>query len=213
LTPWKNSNWSSPLHMVKKADRTWRPCSDFRRLNLQMTEDRYTCSNIGDLTARLAGCRVFSKLDLRKGSHQVPVNPAHISKTAVVIPFGLYEFLRMPFGLRNAGQTFQRLMDDVMAGLPFCFVYLDDVLVASAGSPETTWAGHKRREMSIWRLRDQLPGASHHCYWHYTAPGQADHHSPPPPAQDSGAAANIPGTHQLLQEIFQRCSSSAAAAD
>jgi Reverse transcriptase (RNA-dependent DNA polymerase) len=125
------SNLSSLLHMVKKADGTWRPCRDFRRLNLQTTEDRYTCPNIGDLTACLAGCRVFSKLDRRKGYHQVPVNPAYISKTAVITPFGLYEFLRMPFGLRNAGQTFQRLMDDIMAGLPFCFVYLDDVLVGS----------------------------------------------------------------------------------
>jgi cleavage and polyadenylation specificity factor subunit 1 len=118
--------------MVKKADGTWRPCGDFRRLNLQTTEDKYTCPNIADLTARLAGCTVFSKLDLRKGYHQVPVKPEHVAKTAIVTPFGLYEFLRMPFGLRNAGQTFQRMMDDVMSGLNFCFVYLDDVLVASA---------------------------------------------------------------------------------
>jgi Reverse transcriptase (RNA-dependent DNA polymerase) len=53
-----------------------------------------------------------------------------MQKTAIITPFGLYEFLRMPFGLRNAGQTFQRMMDDVMAGLPYCFIYLDDILVA-----------------------------------------------------------------------------------
>jgi Reverse transcriptase (RNA-dependent DNA polymerase)/RNase H-like domain found in reverse transcriptase len=126
-----SSNWASPLHMVKKADGSWRPCGDFRRLNLITKEDRYTCPNIGDLTARLAGCKVFSKLDLRKGYHQVPVRPEHVQKTAIITPFGLYEFLRMPFGLRNAGQTFQRMMDNVMASLPFCFIYLDDVLVAS----------------------------------------------------------------------------------
>ena len=126
-----NSEWSSPLHMVRKSDGGWRPCGDFRQLNLQTTPDRYSCPNIGDLTARLAGCKVFSKLDLRKGYHQVPVNPADIKKTAVVTPFGLYEFVRMPFGLRNAGQTFQRLMDSILAGLDYCFVYLDDILVAS----------------------------------------------------------------------------------
>jgi hypothetical protein len=126
-----SSNWASPLHMVMKSDGTWRPCGDFRRLNLVTKEDRYSCPNIGDLTARLAGCKVFSKLDLRKGYHQVPVRAEDVHKTAIIMPFGLYEFLRMPFGLRNAGQTFQRMMDEVMAGLSFCFVYLDDVLVAS----------------------------------------------------------------------------------
>jgi Reverse transcriptase (RNA-dependent DNA polymerase)/RNase H-like domain found in reverse transcriptase len=125
------SNWSSPLHMVRQADGSWRPCGDFRKLNMQTTEDRYICLNIADLTARLAGCTVFSMLDLRKGYHQVPVHPAHVQKTGIITPFGLYKFLRMPFGLQNAGQMFQRMMDDVMAGLPYCLVYLDDILVAS----------------------------------------------------------------------------------
>jgi hypothetical protein len=67
------SHWASPLHMVKKADGTWRPCGDYRRLNVQPTLDRYTCPHIGGLTARLAGCKVFTKLDLRKGSRCIPV--------------------------------------------------------------------------------------------------------------------------------------------
>ena len=126
-----DSSWASPLHMVKKTDGTWWPCGDFRLLNLNTKPDLYTCPNIGDLTSRLAGCKFFSKLDLRKGYHQVPVRPADIPKTAIITPFGLWEFLRMPFGLRNAGQSFQRLMDKILAGLDFTFVYYDDVLVAS----------------------------------------------------------------------------------
>ena len=74
---------------------------------------------------------MFSKLDLRKGYHQVPVKPKHVHKPAICTPFGLFEFIRMPFGLRNAGQTFQRLMDEILCGLPFVFVYLDDMLIAS----------------------------------------------------------------------------------
>jgi len=131
-----NSHWASPLHMVPKKDGTWRPCSDFRRLNLQTKPDRYGCPNLADLSARLAGCSVFSKLDLRKGYHQVPVHICNMEKTAVITPFGTFEFLPMPFGLRNAGQTFQRLMDQVLAGLPFVFVYLDDLLIASRSHAE-----------------------------------------------------------------------------
>jgi transposase InsO family protein len=126
------SSWSSPLHMVKKSDGTWRPCGDYRRLNVQTLPDRYTCPNVADLSSRLAGCTVFTKLDLKKGYHQVPMHPDDVGKTAIITPFGLFEYLRMPFGLRNAGQTFQRLMDQVMRELDFCFTYLDDVLVASA---------------------------------------------------------------------------------
>jgi RNase H-like domain found in reverse transcriptase/Reverse transcriptase (RNA-dependent DNA polymerase)/Integrase zinc binding domain len=144
------SQWASPLHMVKKADGTWRPCGDYRRLNVQTTPDRYTCPHIGDLTARLAGCRVFTKLDLRKGYHQVPVHPSDIEKTAVITPFGLYEYVRMPFGLRNAGQTFQRLMDQVLRGLDYCFVYLDDVLVASSTMEEHL----EQLEVVFSRLRE-----------------------------------------------------------
>ena len=59
---------------------------------MQLKPDRYTCPNIGDLTAKLAGCHVFSKLDLRKGYHQVPVRSEDVHKTAVVTPFGLFEF-------------------------------------------------------------------------------------------------------------------------
>jgi RNase H-like domain found in reverse transcriptase/Reverse transcriptase (RNA-dependent DNA polymerase) len=98
---------------------------------MQTRPDRYTCPNIGDLTARLAGCTIFSKLDLRKGYHHVPVRAEDVGKMAIVTPFGTFEFLRMPFGLRNAGQTFQRLMDTILADIPYCFVYIDDMLVAS----------------------------------------------------------------------------------
>ena len=69
--------------MVRKKDGSWRPCGDFRCLNLQTKPDNYTCPNIANLTARLAGCTIFFKIDLRKGNHQVPVCPEDVPKTVV----------------------------------------------------------------------------------------------------------------------------------
>jgi len=93
--------------------------------------DLYPPPHMDDLAARLAGCKVFSTLDLRKGYHQVPLREEDVEKTAIITPFGLYEYVRMPFGLRNAGQTFQRLMDRILGDLPFAFTFMDDVLLAS----------------------------------------------------------------------------------
>jgi cytoskeleton-associated protein 5 len=93
--------------MMKKPDGSGRPCGDYRQLNLATTPDKYPVPNIQDLSSRLHGCTVFSKLDLRKGYYQIPVRPQNVPKTAIITPFGLWEFNQMPFGLRNAGQSFQ----------------------------------------------------------------------------------------------------------
>jgi hypothetical protein len=110
------SPWVSPLHLVRKPDGSWRPCGDYRRLNLATVPDAYPLPNMLDFAARVAGCTIFSKVDLRKGYYQILIHPADIEKTAVTTPFGLFEFTRLPFGLRNAGNTFQRMMDRVLAG-------------------------------------------------------------------------------------------------
>jgi hypothetical protein len=117
--------------MVRKKDRSWRPCGDYRRLNLAMTHDHYPLPSILDLSNKLHGCKFFSCIDLVKGYHQIPMSAQDIANMAIIMPFGLFEYLFMPFGLCNAAQTFQRFIDRLFKHLPFVFCYLDDPIIAS----------------------------------------------------------------------------------
>ena len=123
------SPWALPLHMVQKPAGGWRPCGDYRRLNSITDADRYAIPHIQDFLARFSRATLFFKVDLVRGYHQVPVAEEVIPKTAVITTLGLLEFLRMPFGLKNAAQTFQRLLDSICQPLDFIFVYLDNILV------------------------------------------------------------------------------------
>lgn len=152
-----SSPWSSPIWVVpKKADasgvKKWRVVCDFRGLNSKTLDDRYPLPNITDLLDKLGKCQYFTTLDLASGFHQIQMHEDDIEKTAFNTENGHYEFLRMPFGLKNAPATFQRVMDNILRGIQNekCLVYLDDIIVYSTSLQE-----HLERLRNVFqRLRE-----------------------------------------------------------
>ena len=125
------SEWASPPVLVRKRDGTWRYCLDFRGLNAVTARDAYPLPLIEECIDSLADMRWFSTLDMNSGYWQLPVAEEDKEKTAFITKYGLFHFLRMPFGLSNAPATFQRTMNLVLSGLIWVsvIVYLDDVNV------------------------------------------------------------------------------------
>jgi len=130
------SPWNSPLLVVPKkeglnGEKRWRVVVDFRKLNNLTKGDAFPLPRIDDILDQLGHSRYFSTLDLASGYHQVCVSKKDREKTAFSTMQGHFEFSRMPFGLKGAPATFQRLMNIVLSGLQGlkCFVYLDDIVI------------------------------------------------------------------------------------
>jgi hypothetical protein len=147
-----SSPWGCPAIFVKKMDQTPQMCMDYKLLNEVTIKNKYPLPQIGILIDQLTGARVFSKIDLRSGYHQIHIRPKDIPKTAFTTRYGLFEYLVMSFGLKNAPAHITYLMNSVfMPELDkFMVVFIDDILIYSMNEEEH--ARHLR--IVLMRLRE-----------------------------------------------------------
>nr|GEX45635.1 putative reverse transcriptase domain-containing protein [Tanacetum cinerariifolium] len=140
-----SSPWGAPVLFVKKKDRSFRMCIDYRELNKLTVKNRYPFSRIDDLFDQLQGSSVYSKIDLRSGYHQLRIREEDIPITAFWTRYGHFEFQVIPFGVTNASAVFMDLMNRVCKPYldKFVIVFIDDILIYSKSKIESVhFLGH-----------------------------------------------------------------------
>jgi len=137
-SPYNSPLWVVPKKPDSKGNKKWRMVIDFRALNKETVEDAYPLPNTTEILDQLGNAKYFSVFNLASAFHQIPMHESDAQKTAFSTPHGHYHFNRMPFGLKNASATFQRLMDQVLSGLQGTdmFVYLDDIVIYATSLKE-----------------------------------------------------------------------------
>ena len=159
------SPWGAPVLFVKKKDGSLRLCIDSRQLNRVTIRNQYPLPRIDELFDQLQGSRVYSKIDLRSGYHQLRVQESDVPKTAFRTRYGHYEFLVMSFGLTNASAAFMDFMNRVFQPYldRFVIVFIDDILVYSGSSEEHS--EHLRIVLQTLRERQLYAKLSKGQFW------------------------------------------------
>ena len=141
-----DSSWSSPCILIPKPDLSFRFCTDFRKVNLVSKSDTYPLPRIDDCIDKVGKAKFVSTYDLLKGYWQVPLTPRAKRISAFVTPQGLYQYKVLPFGMKNAPATFQRLMNQVISELPNTEVYIDDIILYS-----NSWEEHMNYTRALYK--------------------------------------------------------------
>ena len=130
------SEWAAPTFIVPKKDGSVRFISDFRELNKRIRRRPYPIPKIQDMLLKLEGFQYATSLDLNMGYYHIELNPDSKKLCTIVLPFGKYEYQRLPMGLCNSPDIFQEKMSDLMCGLDFVRAYIDDLLSITNGTFE-----------------------------------------------------------------------------
>ena len=160
----------------KKADGSYRPCGDYRKLNSITTRLTFSIPHLFDFVNNLKGSKIFSKIDLQKAYYHVPMTAESRYKTSITTPFDNFCFNITPFGLCGVPSTFMRLMSEVVQGLTNIFTYLDDVIVFGSSAEDhkmhlstlslpascKVWIKSQQREMSLRSRRIGFPWTSYY---------------------------------------------------
>lgn len=138
ISPYSSPVWIVPKKVDASGQKKFRMVIDFRKLNEKTVEDKYPIPRIDEILDNLGKCSYFTTLDLAQGFHQIEMDPKSIEKTAFTVNNGHFEYVRMPFGLKNAPSTFQRVMDNIFREHlhKFLFVYMDDIVIFSKSLDE-----------------------------------------------------------------------------
>ena len=146
------SPWGASVLFAKKKGKTLRLCIDYRQLNRVTIKNCYPLPRIDDLFDQLRGARVYSKIDLLTGYHQLRVRETVIPKTAFRMRYGHFEFTVMPFILTNAPAAFMDLMHRVFQPYlgQFVVVFMDDILIYS----QSEWEHEYHSRIILQLLRD-----------------------------------------------------------
>ena len=133
VSPYSSPVWIVPKKVDSSGQKKFRMVIDFRKLNEKTIEDKYPIPKIEEILDNLGKCSYFTTLDLAQGFHQIEMDSRSIEKTAFSVNNGHFEYVRMPFGLKNAPATFQRVMDNVFREFinKFAFIYMDDIVIFS----------------------------------------------------------------------------------
>jgi len=146
------SEWASPVCLVRKPDGSFRFCIDYRRVNAVSRRDAFPVPEVQDALDSLRGSQYFATLDLLSGYWQLGMTDRARERSAFCTRRGLFEFVRMPFGLSGAPATFCRVMSHVMSDYlwKICLCYIDDLIIFGHTQQELL----ERLDLVLTRLRD-----------------------------------------------------------